>query len=119
MSSGSLITTLLFLNVNVEEKVYVNMAPGYEEFNNDGVPTVIRLFKSLYGLRQSPRCCYDTVGEHVVKVGFKSLKSDPCGHIYSEGGAIYVLTLHVDDVILLSKDRKVLERIKRKLKGCF
>ena len=55
----------------------------------------------------------------MVDIGFKSLKSDPCVYIYSEGGAIYVLTLDVDDVLLLGKDRKVLERIKRKLMGRF
>ena len=108
-----------FLNAKVEEEVYVKMAPEYEEFNNDGVPMVMRLLKSLYGLRQSPRCWYGTVDEHVVEIGFKSLKSDPCVYIYSEGGAIYVLTLYVDDVLLLGKDRKVLERIKRKLMGRF
>ena len=106
-----------FLNAKVEEEVYVKMAPGYEEFSNDGVPMVMRLLKSLYGLRQSPRCWYGTVDKHVVEIGFKSLKSDPCVYIYSEGGAIYVLTLYVDDVLLLGKDRKVLERIKRKLMG--
>ena len=67
-----------FLNAKVEEEVYVKMAPGYEEFNNDGVPMVMRLLKSLYGLRQSPRCWYGTFDEHVVEIGFKSLKSDPC-----------------------------------------
>ena len=108
-----------FLNATVEEEVYVKMAPGYEEFNNDGVPLVTRLLKSLYGLRQNPRCWYGTFGEHVVEVGFKSLKSDPCVYIYSEGGAIYVLALYVDDVLLLSKDHKALERIKRKLMGRF
>ena len=79
----------------------------------------MRLLKSLYDLRHSPRCWYGTVDEHVVEIGFKSLKSDPCVYIYSEGGAIYVLTLYVDDVLLLGKDRKVLERIKRKLMGRF
>ena len=75
--------------------------------------------QSLYDLRQSPRCWYDTVNGHVVVIGFKSLMSDPCVYIYSEGGAIYVLTIYVDDVLLLGKDRKGLERIKRKLMGRF
>ena len=95
------------------------MAPGHEEFSSDGVSMVMRLLKSLYGLRQSPRCWYGTVDKHVVEIGFKSLKSDPCVYIYSEDGAIYVLTLYVDDILLLRKDRKVLERIKRKLMGRF
>ena len=110
---------LFFLNAKIEEEVYVKTAPGYEESSNDGVPMVMRLLKSLYGLRQSPRCWYGTVDEHVVEIGFKRLMSDPCVCIYSEGGAIYVLTLYVDDVVLLGKDRKVLERIKRKLMGRF
>ena len=80
---------------------------------------VMRLLKSLYGLPQGPRCWYGTVDKYVVEIGFKSLKSDPCVYIYSEGGAIYVLTLYVDGVLLLGKDRKVLERIKRKLMGRF
>ena len=84
------------------------MAPGYEEFNDDGVPMVIRLLKSFYGLQQSPRCWYGTVDEDVAEIGFKSLKSDPCVYIYSEGGAIYVLTLYVDDVLLLGKTAKCL-----------
>ena len=100
-------------------RMVLAMAPGHELFRNNGVPMVIRLLKSLYGLRQSPRCWYGTVDKNVVEIGFKSLKSDPCVYIYSEGGAIYVLTLYVDDVLLLGKDRKVLERIKRKLMGRF
>ena len=84
------------------------MAPGYEEFNNDGVPMVIRLLKSFYGLRQSPRCWYGTVDEGVAEIGFKSLNSDPCVYIYSEDGAIYVLTLYVDDVLLLGKGSSAL-----------
>ena len=108
-----------FLNAKAEEEVYVKMTPGYEEFNNDGVPMVVRLLKNIYGLRQSPRCWYGTVDEHVVEIDFKSLKSDPCVYIYSEGGAIYVSILYVDDILLLGRDRKVLERIKRKLMGRF
>ena len=55
----------------------------------------------------------------MVEIGFKSLKPDPCVYVYSEGGAIYVLTLYIDDALLLGNDRKLLERIKRKLMGCF
>ena len=43
-----------FLNADVTEEVYVKMAPGYEQFDENGVPLVMRILKSLYGLRQSP-----------------------------------------------------------------
>ena len=42
---------IVFLNADVMEEVYVEMAPGYEEFD---VPMVMRLLKSVYGLHQSP-----------------------------------------------------------------
>ena len=42
------------LNADVEEDVFVKMAPGYETNDETGVPLVMKLKKSLYGLRQSP-----------------------------------------------------------------
>ena len=53
----------------------------------------------------------------MVKVG--SLKPDSCVYIYLESGTISILTLSADDVLLVGKDRKALERIKRKLTGSF
>ena len=43
-----------FLNADVAEEVYVKMAPGYEQFDKNGVPLVMELLKNLPGLRQSP-----------------------------------------------------------------
>ena len=40
-------------------------------------------------------------------------------YIYQEGGGVYILTLYVDDVLLLGKDVEVLGRIKHKLMGRF
>ena len=54
-----------------------------------------------------------------MEIGFKSLKSDPCIYTYSECRAIYILTLYVDDVLLLGKDVLVLRRIKQKLMSRF
>ena len=48
-----------------------------------------------------------------MEIGFKSLKPDPCVYAYSECGAIYTLTLYVDDVLLLGKRVLVLRRIKQ------
>ena len=54
-----------------------------------------------------------------MKIGFESLRSDPCAYTYSESGAIYILILYVDDVLLLGKDLLVLRRIKQKLTSRF
>ena len=39
-----------YLNADVEEEVYVKMTPGYETYDKSGVPFVVKLKKSLYGL---------------------------------------------------------------------
>ena len=54
-----------------------------------------------------------------MEICFKSLKSDPCVYTYSECGAIYILTLYVDGILLLGKDVLVLRRIKQKLMSRF
>ena len=102
-----------FLNADVTEEVYAKMAPGYEQFDENGVPRVMRLLKSLYGLRQSPTNWWNTIDKRLVEIGFKSLKLDPAVYTYSAYGAIYILTLYVDNVLLLGKDAPVLRRIKQ------
>ena len=105
------------MNADVTEEVYVKMPPGYEEFNGNRVPMVMRTFKSLYGLCQSPTKWWKTIDKHLVKIGFKSLKSDPCVYTYSEFRVrdIIFLTLCVDDVLLLGKYLTVLRQTKQKL----
>ena len=89
------------------------MAPGYEDFDENGVPMVMRLLKSLNGLRQSSTNWWNTIDEHLVEIGFKSLTSDPCVCSYSEGSDIIILTLFVNDVLTLGKDFTVIRRIKQ------
>ena len=54
------------------------MTPGYETYDKSGVPFVMKLKKSLYGLRQSPKNWFGTMDDHLSNIGFRSLKSDPC-----------------------------------------
>ena len=79
----------------------------------------MRLLKILYGLRQSPTNWWNTIDKPLVEIGFKSLKSDPCVYTYSECGAMYILTLYFDDVLLLGKDVLMVRRIKQKLVSRF
>ena len=72
----------------MKDVVYIKTALGYEQFGENGVPMTARLLKSLYGLRQSPSNWWRTLGGHLVGIGFKSLKSDLCVYIYSEGSEI-------------------------------
>ena len=49
--------TAAFLHADLgkDEKVFVEMPRGFEVQGKNGRPKVLKLFKTLYGLRQSPR----------------------------------------------------------------
>ena len=66
-----------FLNADVEEDIFVNMVPGDEIAAKPGVPLVMKLAKSLHGLRKSPKNCFGTMDHHLAEIGSRPLKSDP------------------------------------------
>ena len=108
-----------FLNADVEEKVYVKMAPGYETFDKSGVPFVMKLKKTLYGLRQSPKNWFGTMDDHLSNISFCSLKSDPYVYVFKDKTVTAILTLYVDDIVLLGNNKQLLGKLKKQLMDRF
>ena len=52
---------------------------------------------------------------HLGKIGFRSLKSDPCVYVYEDENGSAILTLYVDDVLLLGVNNQLLDKLKKKL----
>ena len=90
-----------------------------EKMDKDGVPLVMKLHKSLYGLSQSPGNWFKTIDPELVTLGFVPLKSDTCVYIYRKNGVVIILTLYVDDLLLVGADIQVIESIKQKLMKRF
>ena len=95
-----------------------------------GAPLVIKLFKSLHGLHQSPKNWHGTIDAFIVGIAFNALKSDPCVHIFNgtttmkqglstDDDSTVILTLYVDDVLLEGGSKATLEMIKGKLMSRF
>ena len=108
-----------FLNADVEEEVYVKMAPGYETHDKSGVPFRMKLNKSLYGLRQSPKNWFGTMEDRLSNIGFRSLKSDPYVYVFEDKTGTAILTLYVDDILLLGNNKQLLGRLKKQLMDRF
>ena len=73
-----------FLNAPLEEDVYVRLQPGFVQKDPaSGVPLVMKLRRSWYGLRQSPQNWWVTMDNYLEQIGFVALKSDPCVYIYT------------------------------------
>ena len=59
---------VLFLNVFIQEEVYVDQPPGFE---NSYMPNrVFKLKKTLYGLKQAPRAWYESLSKFLLEKGF-------------------------------------------------
>ena len=82
-----------FLYADIEEDVFVAEPPGFETQGKNGVPFVMKLGKSLYGLAQSPGNWFHTIDPVLISIGFVPLKSDTCIYSYDHDGIIIIPTL--------------------------
>ena len=60
--------TTAFLNGQLEEEVYMKQPDGFVAPGNEHL--VYRLKKSIYGLKQSPRCWNFVLDSHLKEMGF-------------------------------------------------
>ena len=58
----------VFFYADIEEDVFVEMAPGYETTNRKGVQLVMKLGKSIYGLAQIPQNWWKTIDPSLVEI---------------------------------------------------
>lgn len=56
-----------FLNSELEEEVYMDLAPGFEKIH--GAEKVCKLKRPLYGLKQSPRAWLDKFTKSIQSYG--------------------------------------------------
>ncbi|EXB88426.1 Retrovirus-related Pol polyprotein from transposon TNT 1-94 [Morus notabilis] len=95
-----------FLNGDLEEEVYMEMPPGFEDKGDQ----VCKLKKSLYGLKQSPRAWFDQFTK-----GYKQAGGDHTLFYQHKNDKTAILIVYVDDIILTGDDLEEWERLKRKL----
>jgi hypothetical protein len=82
-----------FLNATLSHKVYLRLPPGT---SNPG--GVVRLIKSLYGLKQAGHDWNKLISGKLVKLGYTQLKCDNCLFIKrTQNGRVIILALYVDD----------------------
>ena len=60
-----------FLNGDLKEEIYMQQPSGYIQPDKNGL--VCKLKKSLYGLKQSPRCWNEKLCEHLKSLGSKKV----------------------------------------------
>lgn len=79
---------------------------------------VCHLKKSLYGLKQSPRCWNTALDDHLKQSGFVSVESDPCIYRAVEGEPFFI-GVYVDDIVMATKSKTRLTEVKQSLASQF
>uniref|UniRef100_A0A8D9B1F5 Copia protein n=1 Tax=Cacopsylla melanoneura TaxID=428564 RepID=A0A8D9B1F5_9HEMI len=101
-----------FLNGVLEEEIYMYQPEGYNSVNSG---MVCKLNKSLYGLKQSPRCWNKRFNDFMVTSGFERSKNDYCLYSRFEEGLTFYVILYVDDLILCCNDLNKIQNMKNRL----
>ena len=107
--------TAAFLNGDLQEEIYMKQPEGFEGEED----LVCRLKKSLYGLKQSPKCWNEKFDACLLNMNFQKTV-DPCVYVRKNSkGEEFILCLYVDDLILATADKKELDQVKGELADKF
>ena len=108
--------TTAFLNGELEEEVYMKQPEGFAAKGQEDL--VCKLKRSIYGLKQSPRCWNSALDNQLKKMGFVQAKGDSCLYMASEG-EMFMVAVYVDDIILAGKSNKRIAEVKQNLAKQF
>ena len=108
--------TTAFLNGELEEDVYMYQPEGFIARGQEHL--VCKLKRSLYGLKQSPRCWNSVLDCHLKSMGFVQTTSDPCIYVSTEG-EMFVIAVYVDDIVLAGKSDRQMSEVKSALSSKF
>jgi Reverse transcriptase (RNA-dependent DNA polymerase) len=89
--------TCAFLHAPIHEDVYCEMPRGFRKQGK-----VLKLKRSLYGLKQSPKNFFDHLKSKLTGLGFEQSDADPCLFIHDK---VICLT-YVDDCLLFSPNEQ-------------
>ena len=95
--------TNAFAQANLKEEVYLEFPKMFAPKSRGNV--VLKLVKSLYGLRQAPRTFFEKLRDGLLERGYVQSKNDAC--LFMKEGIMCVV--YVDDTIFAGADAAVLE----------
>lgn len=98
-----------FLHGELIEEIYMKQPTGYIYNSNQNL--VCKLHKSLYGLKQSPRCWNVKFTNFLKSFNFSQLEADKCVFRSICDNEIIFLALYVDDGLVMCKNSTIINKI--------
>lgn len=94
-----------YLQATLSEELYMTMPPSLPDTDAaEGNPLVVRLKRSLYGLKQAGREWHQLLTSTLKKWGFVQSGIDTCLFTYSRGSSQLWLVIWVDDCVIIDND---------------
>ena len=88
----------------------IKLAPHYSQFVDHKGCVVVRLDKALYGCVESAALWYENLKESLSSLGYKPNTHDICVfNKHDEHGAQCTIAVHVDDLMITSVNREMIE----------
>jgi hypothetical protein len=100
-----------FLNGKLDEEIYLEPPPGFRPSRY----MVWRLLRALYGLKQAHKSWYERLCAVFIALGFTRSQADHSVFYKVEDGVLIVVAVYVDDKLMLSKDQKAIDKLKKQL----
>jgi hypothetical protein len=104
-TTASIDFTNAFVQSVLDSPIWIHMPRGFQSAHGPG--HCLRLKRSLYGLRRSPKLFSETALEAFLKLGFVQSKFDPC-LLYKKG---MMIVIYVDDCGIGAADPKDIDRL--------
>ena len=106
-----------FLNGVLEEEIYMTQPEGFIQPGSENL--VCRLNKSIYGLKQSPRCWNSMLDSFLKSVEFKQSLADQCIYVREKGSVKTIIAVYVDDLVVMCSSEPELNHVKQLLANRF
>jgi hypothetical protein len=110
-----------FCQASIEEDVFIELPRGWRALNQMGGLKehfkdghVLKLNRSVYGLRQSPKNFFELLKGNLENIGFVQSKLDPCLFVSDK----VLVVSYVDDCLWYSRDEKDIDDAIERMKQC-
>ena len=110
-----------FVEANIDKTINMQLPKDVFCDPITNKPVVVRLKKSLYGLKQAGELWNKLLNSKLIDLNFKRLIHDRCVYINrnSETGSITIIIVYVDDVLFVGNDKIFIDEITEKLSKEF
>ena len=97
-----------FLNAELKEEIYMYPPSGMEIREGH----VLRLLKTLYGLKQSPKEWNAHLNKFMISMLFTRITADSCVYIRKSPKGTVIIAVYVDDLIIAGSSERLVESVK-------